>query len=154
MKYFLLITVIILGALWGYTHPRYTIEHVEMVQKAHANTQALTSLPSPSPTPLPVPTTAEIVSEIANEFSDVPKADLVRAINIAFCESGIRTDAYNFNTNATGDHSIFQINDVHTKTFGGKFKEDWRENIRVARKIYDRHSQSFSAWVCNRKIGG
>lgn len=144
MKYLLLILAFIAGVTYGliYSKP------VSYVQKAAL---AFEETPRVSPSPSPV-TTDVIVKAIVEEFKDVPKADLVRAINIAYCESGIRAEAKNQNTNGTEDSSVFQVNDVHIKTFGSKFKTDWKENIKVARKIYDRHDGSFSAWVCNSKI--
>lgn len=144
MKILLLTLAFMGGIYYGliYSKP------VSYVQKAAL---AFEETPRVSPSPSPV-TTDVIVKAIVEEFKDVPKADMIRAINISFCESGIRAEAKNLNTNGTEDSGPMQINDVHIKTFGSKFKTDWKENIKVARKIYDRHDGSFSAWVCNSKI--
>lgn len=64
------------------------------------------------------------------------------AVAIAQAESGFRCDAYHFNTNKTVDHSIFQVNDVHS--WRGDLN-NCEENINVAYKIYK--EQGFRPWV-------
>ena len=87
----------------------------------------------------------QIVSYIAKVFGP-DKRVVQQALKIAECESHWNTKAYNFNTNGSGDYSIFQINSVHIRRYGTKFMTDWRENVRVAFDLY-KH-QGWSPWVC------
>ncbi len=101
---------------------------------------ALVATPSASPK-------QEVMQYIIEVFGD----DADRAIWVAKCESGLRTNALNDkNRNGTVDHGVFQINSVHTKRFGSEFKTDWKENVRVARKI--QQEQGFKPWVCAKSI--
>lgn len=113
-------------------------------------TESATSTPAPI-TPEPEPSLSdkqEVMSYILEVFGD----DADRAIWIAKCESGLRKDAINPNNpNGTTDYGVFQINSVHLKKRGDKFTNDWRENVRVAKKIFD--EQGFRPWVCATAIG-
>ena len=76
--------------------------------------------------------------EVMDYILEVFGKDADRAIWMAKCESGLRKDAYNgSNKNGTADYGVFQINSVHQKRFGQGYMVDWKENIRVAKKIYD-----------------
>lgn len=61
---------------------------------------------------------------------------------IAKAESGLRCEAYHFNTNGTVDHSVFQLNSVHIKR--GNLA-DCKENVRIAYEIYK--EQGGNPWV-------
>lgn len=99
-------------------------------------------------TPSAKTTKQEVMEYILEVFED----DADRAIWVAKCESGLRTNAINDkNKNGTVDHGVFQINSVHTKRFGSEFKTDWKANVRVARAI--QKEQGFKPWVCARSIG-
>jgi hypothetical protein len=97
------------------------------------------------------PTVENVVAEIAKVFGPHGKAVVKQALDISMCESGWRADAYNFNTNKTGDYNIFQVNSLWEKVFGNLYMHNWVENVRVAHEIYLR-SGNFNAWVCNGKI--
>lgn len=74
----------------------------------------------------------------------------VHAINCFYSESGLRTDAYNYNTNGTEDRGVAQINSIH-----GLRPEDahnYRKNIDTAERVYLRAGKSFRPWygkLCN-----
>lgn len=90
--------------------------------------------------------------EVMKYILEIFGKDADRAIWVAKCESGLRKDAYNgSNSNSTADYGVFQINSVHQKRFGQGYMVDWKENVRVAKKIFD--EQGFSPWVCARSIG-
>lgn len=90
----------------------------------------------------------EVLQYIVEVFGD----DADKAIWMARCESGLRKDAINTkNRNGSVDYGVFQINSVHIKRHGDEFTKDWRENVRVAKKIYD--EQGFRPWVCAKAIG-
>lgn len=93
----------------------------------------------------------QIVSYITRKFAPEGKHVVVQAIRIAYCESGIRSNALNTNTNGSTDFSIFQVNSIHTKRYGDKFKTSWKDNVDTAYKIYK--SQGWSPWVCADKLG-
>lgn len=105
----------------------------------------------PKPTPLPKPTLDIITQYIVKTFESEGKAVVMEAIDVAFCESSLRPDAYGFNTNGTGDYGLFQINSIHLKRYGEGFMYDWRENVQVAYKLYK--EQGWRPWVCARKLG-
>lgn len=100
--------------------------------------------PVSSPTQTPEPTTENIVAYIAKVFEPEGTAIVVKAIDCFYSESGLRTDAYNFNAwNSTDDRGIAQINSIH-----GMKPEDahnpWK-NIDKAHQIYKSRG-NFSAW--------
>jgi len=91
-------------------------------------------------------------SEVEAFITEVFGKDAEKAIEVARCESGLRKEVVSKpNRNGTRDYHTFQINDVHTKRFGDGFKNDWKENVRVAKKIFD--EQGFRPWVCAKAIG-
>lgn len=91
--------------------------------------------------------------EVMAYILEVFGKDADRAIWVAKCESGLRKNAYNgSNSNGTADYGVFQINSVHQKRFGQGYMIDWKENVRVAKKIFDEQG-SFRAWVCATSIG-
>lgn len=95
--------------------------------------------------------TQEVINQIVKEFQDEPVSVLNDALNVAYCESRYKKSAYNYNTNGTGDYSIFQINSVHTKTYGDGYYYNYVENIKVAHQIYKSHG-NWSAWVCAKYL--
>lgn len=104
----------------------------------------------PAATATPTPKTSQIVAEIAKEFEPEGKYVIREALAVAFCESGWRTEALNKNTNGSTDHSVFQINSVHTKKRGFEFTTDWKQNIKVAYQLYK--EQGWGPWVCAKKV--
>lgn len=99
----------------------------------------------PSPQPSVPPSIEEITSHIRQVFGK--QAD--NAIAVSRCESGLRYDATNRNTNGTGDFGLFQINDVHVRTFGDEFKRSWTENVRVAKALFN--SSGWQPWYSSGK---
>ena len=97
------------------------------------------------------PLDAEIIAQIAIEFIEHDRHTIKQLIDIAYAESGLRYNAYNFNSNGSSDYGVFQINSIHTKRFGELFKTDWKENIRVAHVIFD--EQGLHPWVAAHKLG-
>ncbi len=74
------------------------------------------------------------------------------AVAIFSCESGLRPDAFNgANSNGTWDAGIGQVNQIHgvSKTM----LMDLEVNLAVSRVIYERSGNSWSPWVCARKLG-
>lgn len=71
------------------------------------------------------------------------------AVKIAKCESGMRANAFNGkNRNGSWDAGVMQINSVHK--YSKEYLFDVDNNLKVARKLYDR--QGWSPWVCSRKV--
>ena len=89
-----------------------------------------------------LPIRDKVIAEINSVFGK--KAP--QALAVARCESGFDPDRVNINSNLSRDYSVFQINDrVWTKVFGEGFKTDWKENIQVAKAIFDRNGD-WRAW--------
>jgi hypothetical protein len=68
----------------------------------------------------------------------------VKAISCFYSESGLRTEAYNFNSNGTEDRGVAQINSIH-----GLRPEDahnYRKNIDMAERVFVRAGNSFRPW--------
>lgn len=105
----------------------------------------------PTPTPIIDPRWPNVIKLIVDEFEPEGPQVTYQAISVAKAESGWKSDAYNWNTNNTADQCVFQINDVHIKRFGTKFKTDLKECIRVAHVIYKR--QGWKPWVAAKKLG-
>lgn len=89
------------------------------------------------------------IRDVGEELG-VPNQDIITMIKIARCESGLRAEAINKNTNGTFDIGIFQLNDVHSKRISRQDRMDFEKNIRFAYKLY--FEQGFRPWVCYRKI--
>lgn len=138
MKFILLLTALTLG--W-YLSPSLPPLYVA---------RPITEANRPIPTITPTPDSIQVVQTIVKEFAPEGKYVVREALDIAFCESGWRWDAINYNTNKTTDHNAFQINSVHTKRYGHEFKTNLEENVRVAHAIYQK--QGWNPWVCYRKL--
>ena len=90
----------------------------------------------------------QIVAYIKQVFGDQSG----NAFKILSCENAnLNPKAINRNRNGSTDHSIFQVNSIHTKRYGSAFKTDWKANIDVAYKIYK--ASGWSAWSCSHKLG-
>jgi len=126
-----------------------TVDQPVKVQVSPTPTPQLAVMPTPViPTATPTPTQKEaIIAEIVRVFGE----EAPNAFNVLFCENrGLRPDAINHNRNGSTDHSIFQINSIHTKRFGDKFKTDWKENIRVAYVL--QQEQGWRIWSCSDRV--
>jgi hypothetical protein len=133
--------------------PSHAVNIVRAEEQAPATMQM--PLGEAEPTLVPVITpepTIKPANEVEAYIVEVFGEDAPAAIAVAKCESKLNKAALNDkNSNGTTDHSVFQINSIHTKRYGSGFKTDWRENVRVAKKIYD--AQGWSPWVCAKAIG-
>jgi len=88
-----------------------------------------------------------IIAYIKQVFGD--QSD--NAFKILECENAkLNPNAINHNRNGSTDHSIFQVNSIHSKRYGEAFKTNWKANIDTAYKIYQ--SSGWSAWSCSHKI--
>ncbi len=76
---------------------------------------------------------------------------ITKFISVMKCESGLRADAINKNTNGTFDLGIAQINDVHGKKISRADRLDFIKNIDYAYKLF--LDQGFGPWTCARKLG-
>lgn len=81
----------------------------------------------------------------------------VEAIVIVQCESNFDPNATGNNTNGTQDHGLFQINDVHMRTFEAVIGHPWADvydptlNTAFAAWLYD-HAGGWGPWRCNRYL--
>ncbi len=78
-----------------------------------------------------------IIQEIIKHFPECPEI----AIAIAKAESRLNPQAIGYNTNGSIDRGLFQINSIHGL---GEELYNYRTNIQVARKIYEK--RGWSAW--------
>jgi len=103
-----------------------------------------------TPTPTPEPTVENIVSYIAKVFRPEGTSVVVKAIDCFYSESGLRTEAYNWNPKSnTEDRGVAQINSVHKLT--PEQAHNFIKNIDKAYEIYKSRG-NFSAWYgkgCN-----
>jgi len=91
----------------------------------------------PEPTEL-----QKITNYIVQKFQPEGRGVATRALSCFISESGLRPDAYNWNTNNTADVGIAQINDVHHMSV--EERKDWKKNIDRAYQIYKKHG--WKAW--------
>jgi len=141
MKLLITLTIII-GIVWGFTHPR-----VESVKVKAYTVSNITPSVTPSPTPLPLH--SEIMIEVIRIWGEKPPAEILKILECFNSESEFKFNAINAkNRNKSVDFGPAQINSVHTKRFGNKFKTDWKENLRVAKQIYD--EQGLKPWYGKR----
>jgi len=120
--------------------------------RVESNTGTESAQISQSPLPTEIVTKSdkqEVIEYIVEVFGE-DSADAITMLrkceNPNFSKTHINT-----NSNGTSDYSPMQINDIHAKRFGNGFKTDWKENVRVAKAIFD--EQGFAPWACSRTIG-
>lgn len=77
--------------------------------------------------------------------------DIITAIKIGKCESGLRPDAMNKNKNGTFDLGVMQINDVHGKRINRQDRLDFEKNIRFAWTLRKEQGH-WGAWSCYKLI--
>jgi hypothetical protein len=75
----------------------------------------------------------KITDYIVYKFQPFGREVAVKALSCFISESGLRPDAYNWNTNNTADVGVAQINDVHKMTV--EERKDWKKNIDKASEI-------------------
>lgn len=158
--YLMLLTA---GLSWGLqTGNKLRIQQVQARGGDNASWVELANATTPTPTPqlqvlmptpviptaTPTPTQKqEIIDEIVRVFGE----EAPNAFNVLHCENrGLNPNATNHNRNGSIDYSIFQINDIHTKRFGNGFKNDWKENIRVAHVL--QQEQGWRIWSCSERV--
>ena len=134
-------------------YPVYAVEpSITVLEGVVKNSQVASTSAGQTP---PASTPSASLSdkeEVMDYILEVFGKDADRAIWMAKCESGLRKNAYNgSNSNGTADYGVFQINSVHQKRFGQGYMVDWKENVRVAKKIFD--EQGFYPWTCGKAIG-
>lgn len=100
-----------------------------------------------------VPATGGYTDLIRSHFGPLT----VEAIVIVQCESGFDPLAVGENTNGTRDHGLFQINDVHEKTFEAITGHPWTDvydptlNTSFAKWLHG-HAGGWGPWRCNRNL--
>lgn len=77
--------------------------------------------------------------------------EIITAIKIAKCESGLRADAVAHEPNKTYSWGVMQINDVHTKRISRQDLLNFEKNIRFAWTLRKEQGH-WGAWSCSRKI--
>jgi Lysozyme like domain len=83
------------------------------------------------------------IRDVGEELG-VPNQDILTMIRISKCESGLRSEAVNINTNRTIDRGVFQVNSVH-KDLSNEDAFNYEKNIRYAYKIFLK--QGTRPWV-------
>jgi len=81
----------------------------------------------------------------------IKDTEITKIIATMKCESGLRPDALNKNSNGTFDVGIGQINDVHSKRISRQDRMDFVKNIDFIYTLYQ--EQGLNPWVCARKLG-
>ena len=87
----------------------------------------------------------EVILYLAEVFDDPAGLDWANCV--VSCESGGSTDAYN----PLGYYGLFQFDTSTYYANGGTDIWDWREMIRIAKKLYDKGEQSWRWPVCDKK---
>ena len=141
-------------------HPAYRVKKVkasyQILEKQTEN--GLTPTPTATPTPTPTkiqkktekPTPDEVKTYILEVFGEKAGKEAIKLVGE--CEnSTFDQSRTNHNRNGSIDYGIFQINSIHTKKRGRKFIYDWRENVKVAKQIYD--EQGWRPWSCAYVLG-
>lgn len=98
----------------------------------------------------------EVISYINEVFED-DAADAITLITRCEYKTEWKLEPFSpyhnnhFNKNKTIDYGLFMINSVHEKRYGKAYQTDWKENVRVAHKIFE--AQGWRPWVCAHIIG-
>ena len=95
------------------------------------------SVQAMEPTPTPKnPSKTEIIAYIAKVWENEGVYEQARAISCFVSESGLRADAYNFNSNGTWDGGVSMINSIHKQPDSVVYNV--YKNIDFAYKLYKR----------------
>lgn len=81
----------------------------------------------------------------------IKDTEISKIIATMRCESGLKADAINKNSNGTFDIGIGQINDVHSERISRQDRMDFVKNIDFIYKLYQ--EQGLNPWVCSHKLG-
>ena len=108
------------------------------------------SVQAMEPTPTPKnPGKTEIIAYIAKVWEKEGVYEQARAISCFVSESGLRANAYNFNSNGTYDAGISQLNSIHN--LPDEVVYDPYKNIDYAFKLYKRRGwQSWYGAECQK----
>jgi len=114
--YLLILLVVVVTPLAYFQHKTQSLalksiyQEGLIIDKAYAEGKAETQISSVSPSPEPYTSEQD---QIIAYIKEVFGKDAGQAIEIARCESGIRAEAINHNTEQrqTTDYGLFQIND-------------------------------------------
>lgn len=104
-------------------------------------------------------TPQRIIQEVKTTFPENPD----RAVTVFMCESGRDTDGDGVKelqpkaVSPTNDFGIAQINRTtwHWTALSmglDEYQTDVKQNLAMARHIYEEAGNSFSPWTCNRKV--
>lgn len=100
------------------------------------------------------PTKEEVIVALHQQFLD----DMPKAWQVSKCESTFKQFKDDGSTviSETGDAGIMQINiktwDKTAKKLGLDYKNSWRDNILMAKVVYNEASSTFEPWTCKRNI--
>jgi len=81
----------------------------------------------------------------------IKDTEITKIIATMKCESGLKADSINKNSNGTFDIGVGQINDVHSKRISREDRMDFVKNIDFIYTLYQ--EQGLNPWVCARKLG-
>jgi len=143
-------TILILGIIWGFTHPR--VESVKVKAYTVSNI-------TPTVTPSPTPTISHglIVNEITAVFEPEGAHVLKEALDIAFCESKWKHTAKNGTSTAEGvfqfiDSTWIRVRKIMGRSPDLKLKYNYKENIQTAKALYEhrlgRKLNPWTEWEC------
>ena len=151
----LMLAVIALGRVVKVSQEKQQIEtwatnQLELIQKQNNDLKKERDL-------LKKETSRPLRDRIISEIQSVFGSKSSQAIKVAQCESGLNPTHINSNKRdgvvVSRDYSIFQVNSLWVKLFGDKFMTDYKENVRVAKAIYDR-SGDWRHWSASVKCHG
>lgn len=89
------------------------------------------------------------VRDVGEELG-VSNKDIMTMIRVAKCESGLRAEAINANTNRTVDRGVLQINTVH-KRLSNADAFNFEKNIRFGWQLYFESGKTFRHWASSKK---
>ncbi len=94
---------------------------------------------------------------INNYIDSVFGSNAPTARKIALCESSIRELALNYNTNATYDIGVFQMNEIHAAGDLTGFRHDmlhYTTNVQRAKALFVSSGNSFQPWYSSQSCWG
>ncbi len=100
-------------------------------------------------------TEERIIKEIQNTFPEAPEL----AVSIARCESGLDIRVQSNHVLEYGRELSFGLMQIHAKVWDETAKElgyedyktDPKDNLKMARFIYEHYGNNFNAWTCYTK---
>jgi hypothetical protein len=147
-----IMSAVLVGIITGILIDVNRAEGVHMVEVA----EAATSTPQEVRIEVVVEWSRErIIEEIHNTFPEDPDT----AVKIAYCESGLRADIQSHHILSYGRERSFGIFQAHEPDWAATADRlglyDWRtdpkDNIALARYIYDSAGKRWTPWSCYTK---